>query len=287
MKPEFLDPNATVKVGENAFVIYRTREGLREFPPPQSWAIRKLLKNGAEVNERGKGVVDTGHYVLRIAGHGNVRGEDAGPPQGLFAPEYADDEVNYLCKCVLAWLIIHTVESPYTLEGASHLSAILAKEGLLDLDNYEFKGVIKHDFCACPLCSRTIYYNELHDMVSFEDAESLANAPDQLAGSTRSTIVSLFHLDPLKYEEIKHVPGNVAWGHAVCNTKLGQRRCYSLEELKEMRLKVGIVRESGVRTFGWISEDKQMIRSSGGAVWIQISADISEDAVVDVTEEAP
>ena len=99
---------------------------------------------------------------------------------------------------------------------------------------------------------RFIKYEELHKMVSFEDASGLANAAMQVVGATRSTIVNLFHLEPLVYRSLVHIPQNVAWGHAVCNTRLGQRRCYSLAELIAMNRKVGVVREEGVETFGWI-----------------------------------
>ena len=72
------------------------------------------------------------------------------------------------------------------------------------------------------------------------------------------------------------MPENVAWGHAICNTRLGQRRCYSLSELIEMELKVGIIRPEGVETFGWISHDREMIRSPQGSVWIQLHGDVAE-----------
>lgn len=58
------------------------------------------------------------------------------------------------------------------------------------------------------------------------------------------------------------------------HTRLGQRRCYSLTELIEMNLKVGIVREPGIETLGWISTDSQRIMSPGGAVWIQLNGDV-------------
>jgi len=70
---------------------------------------------------------------------------------------------------------------------------------------------------------------------------------------------------------ILHVPLNVAWGHALCNTRLSQRECISLEEIIKENRKIGIIRPEGIETFGWISGDNQMIRSSLGAVWIQIS----------------
>lgn len=283
-KPEFIIEDSTVKVGENAFVLYRTRQSYTDLPPLTTWELRRLEKDGNEVTERGPGVIDIGHYVLRISGHGRNPGEDKGPPQGLFAPEYADLDANYLCKCVLAWLVIHTIDSPYTTSQAGHLCAILDKEGLHDMNRYEFQGSLRHGLCACPLCSRFIQYDELHDVISFEEAAGLANAPEQVLGATRSTIVNLFHLEPLAYDSLNHMPRNVAWGHAICNTQLGQRRCFSLAELQAMNLKVGIIHPEGIETFGWISDDSRMIRSPRGAVWIQLSSDYEEELPVDGEE---
>ncbi|MRR39615.1 BstXI family restriction endonuclease, partial [bacterium] len=61
-KPEFLSPDARVKVGENAFVLYRTHDSFRRLPPIANWSVRALLKNGQPVTRRGDDVVDTGHY---------------------------------------------------------------------------------------------------------------------------------------------------------------------------------------------------------------------------------
>lgn len=58
-----------------------------------------------------------------------------------------------------------------------------------------------------------------------------------------------------------------------CNSRLGQRRCQSLTELIDLELKVGIIRPEGIETFGWISDDYEMIRSPLGSVWIRISTD--------------
>lgn len=278
VKPEFVRVDNPIRVGENAFVLYRTHEAYRRFPPLAGWHIRHLEKEGEATTKRGKGVHDKGHYVLRIS---TASAEDGklvdGAPQGLFAPEYADRETNYLCTCVLAWLIIHTVGSPYTTTQAEHLKSILAQTRLLDESRYEYNGVLRHGLCSCPLCLRLIRYEQLHEIVSFDDALGNENASEQIEGSTRSTIVNLFHLLPLRYDSIRHIPENVAWGHAVCNTRLGQRPCHSLAELIETDLKVGIIKEEGIETFGWISSDFEMIRSPLGAVWIQLSRDMDGD----------
>jgi hypothetical protein len=58
-----------------------------------------------------------------------------------------------------------------------------------------------------------------------------------------------------------------------------------------MDRKVGIIREEGVETFGWISDDWQMIRSPNGAVWIQLNGDVEEgppsEPVFDEAAEGP
>lgn len=268
--------DAWIEVGRNAFVLYRTHDGYKTLPPLAHWMARSLLKDGAPVKERGKDVEDVGHYVLRISSLGKQQRVIEGAPQGVFAPEYADQETNFLSQCVLAWLIIHTHGSPYTTTQATHLQAILAAEGLLDAAGYEYKGVIRHGLASCPLCLRFIHYRELHEMVAFQTTEGAENAAEQVEGATRSTIVSLFHLTPLRYDTIAHIPQSVAWGHAVCNTRLGQRECVSLAEIIEMGLKVGVIRPEGIETFGWITTDFRMIRSPNGAVWIQLNADVTD-----------
>ena len=275
-KPEFIAANAAVQVGTNAFVLYRTHDSFARFPPLSGWQVRKLLHNGQDVLRRALDVIDTGHYVLRIPRLGSNPKRFEGPPQGMFAPEYADEDTNYLSKCVLAWLIIQTAGSPYTLSQAPHLRAIMRMEGIDDIDIYEHNGSLRRSVTSCPLCMRFLKYDELHATVSFADETGLTNASDQIEGATRSTIVNLFHLKPMLYHELTHTPSNVAWGHAICNSRLGQQPCYSLDQLVEMDQKVGILRDEGLfETFGWISNDWLMIRSPGGAVWMQLNPDVA------------
>jgi hypothetical protein len=278
--------DAWIAIGENAFILYRTHEGLESLPPLSEWSIRSLEQDGKAVKKRGQGVKDVGHYVLRISSLGNKKGIIEGAPQGVFAPEYADRETNYLCQCVLAWLIVRTAGSPYTTTQAKHLQAILDIEGLLDESNYEYKGVLRRGLCSCPLCLRFIDYNSLHDTISYTEKGASENAAEQIEGATRSTTINLFHLEPLLYSDrIAHTPINVAWGHHHCNTALGQRRCRSLAELIELDLKVGIITPEGIETFGWIADDYEMIRSPLGAVWIRISQDGIEDSFFEVEED--
>ena len=62
-------------------------------------------------------------------------------------------------------------------------------------------------------------------------------------------------------------------GGTTCNTKLGQRRCFSVAELTNEGEKVGLIKEQGVETIGWMSPNWEMIRSPRGAVWIRICSD--------------
>lgn len=290
-RDEFRQPNAPVQVGQNAFLLYRTPDDLRKFPPLPGWRPRSLTRNGQEITDRRGDFQESGEYILRFAPLRRA-GNRVGPPQGIFATEYADPDTNYLCKCVLAWLIIQTAGSPYTLTQAQHLRAILHQAGLDDANAYEQRGALRHGLSCCPLCTRFLRYSELHQAITFSGEDGLANASMQVEGATRSTIVNLFHLSPLVYHSLTHVPQNIAWGHAICNTRLGQRKCYSLAELIAADRKVGIVREEGIETFGWISEDWQMIRSPNGAVWIQLNGDVEEGppaspGVFDVAVDAP
>ena len=262
------------RIGDEAFVLYRTHDQLRDLPPPNEWRVRWLELGGELVDRRKPGVVDHGEYVLRIAAHGNNPGRVEGPPQGIFAPEYANAETNFISKCILAWLTAHTVDAPYVAAQADWAEGILEAEGIFDLEEWERLGLIRAGHTACPLCMGLIRYGDLHKQVKFADESALLNAADQVTNATRSTVVNLFHLKPLVYTSIEHVPGNVAWGHATCNTKLGQRRCYSLPELIENGVKVGTVDPSGnVHTFGWSTPNLEMIRAPKGAVWIRISDD--------------
>lgn len=276
--PEFLAEDAVVRVGENAFVLYGSHASHEALPPMDNWRPRRLLKDGVEVVERrGNNLVDDGHYVLRMPKLGNRAKTVLGPPQGIFAPEYADEETNFLCRCVLAWLIIHTNQSPYTTSQAAHLKAILSAEDLRNDEVWEFRGVLRHGLTACPLCTRFINHRELHEMLVLDEEDGLENAGLQVAGATRSTIVNLFHLEPLRYDRLDHAPAAVAWGHAICNTKLGQRRCYSVAELTRDGEKVGLINEEGIETFGWMSPNWEMIRSPRGSVWIRICLDREQE----------
>jgi len=279
-KAEFTGPNAIVVVGVNAFVLYRSHESYSSFPPPDDWEVRSLERDGVQVTKRGEGVDDLGQYVVHLSNEGPGHPTlNAGPPQGIFAPEYSNAETNYLAKCVLAWLTITSFQSPYTTMQAAHLRAILVADGLADFPTYESRGALRHGLTACPLCMRIIHYEQLHSTINFEDEAGLLNAATQVEGATRSTEVNLFHLIPLVYGSLQHTPSFVAWGHAHCNTRLGQRRCYSLSELQAMNLKVAILREEDVETIGWISEDFKMIRSPLGAVWVQLSDDMTPEEI--------
>lgn len=270
-------------VGENAFVLYRTDEDYKTLPPLPNWEQRSILKYDDErqeyciaVNKRRGNIIDRGHYLLRISNSGTNKTPKKfkGPPQGIFATEYADANTNFLCQAVLAWLIIKTEDSPYNESNFEHLQAILKKHGLLNSPHYENSFIIHNGKTTCPLCQGVIKYSELNELISFEDEEGLENSAEQV-GSTRSTKINLFHMVPLCYKSLEHKPNQVSWGHANCNTKLGQRRCYSYSELQntDTEIKVEIIEGQNRRLLGYASEDKKFIRSDKGDVWIRISGD--------------
>lgn len=277
-RPQFVEPGSTVIVGDNAFVLYRSHDALLKYRPVNGWSVRSLAQGDVVVTRRSAGVTDAGHYVLRLSNAGAERSRDVqGPPQGIFAPEYASADTNYLSQTMLAWLIVHSRKSPYTTAQAMHLKAILDAYELLKSSRLESSGVTRNGLSICPLCLRVIDYAELHEKVDFGGVEGLLNAGLQVEGATRSTKANLFHLEPLVYERLNHRPALVVWGHAHCNTLLGQRHCYSLAELQEIDLKLGVIVADEVMTIGWISDDYQMIRSPHGAVWVQLSTDMPED----------
>lgn len=282
IRTEFLATGSPVQVGTNAFVLYRSHDNLTNFPPLDGWSVRYLTKNGNLVTRRDSSVADHGHYVLRITRRDNISPERSeGSPQGIFAPEYADENTNFLCKVMLSWLIIISRGSPYTTTQARHLKEILKSANLHNVDDWESKGITFRGFSSCPLCLRLITYDELHQTVSFDDEQGLLNAGGQIEGVTRSTKVNLFHISPLMYQTLDHIPNMISWGHAVCNTKLGQRKCFSLNELIEHDNKVAIFANGEYETFGWMSRDWKMIRSPGGAVWIQIVEDIGAEEIAE------
>jgi hypothetical protein len=271
IRPEF--ELSEIIIGENAFVLYRTHDQYRELPPLPEWEVRYLTRNGERVDNRGSGAIDHGHYVLRIATHGNSAEVIEGPPQGIFAPEYCNEESNFLSKCLLAWLITKTIDSNYVSTQGSWLAAILEFEGILDVDAFERRGLTRNGLSNCPLCLRQIRYSELHDPISFSEEDSLLNAGTQIINATRSTIVNLFHIQPVTYTDVCHNARNVAWGHATCNTKLGQRRCFSVAELEDVGIKIAAIRNGRIETFAWASNSYEMLRSPNGAVWIRINND--------------
>lgn len=275
---EFID-NPSVVVGDNAFVLYRTYEDFETLPPLPDWKIRSVLKyNKTEEkynipsNDRRGDIIDCGHYLLRISNSGTNKKQNQfeGPAQGIFAPEYADADTNFLCQAVLAWLIIKTENSPYNENDFEHLKAILQKHNLLDSPHYENDYILNNGKTTCPLCHRVIMHSELNELISFDDEEGLTNSTEQV-GSTRSTKVNLFHMVPLCYSSLENIPTQVSWGHATCNTRLGQRRCFSYHDLLETNVEIEINDGQERRLLGYASANQNFIRSQNGDVWIRIS----------------
>lgn len=278
VRDEFRNNNSII-VGENAFVLYRTYEDFETLPPLPDWSIRSILKFDETRQEycipsdnRSGNIIDCGHYLLRISNSGTNKKQNRfeGPAQGIFAPEYADANTNFLCQSVLAWLIIKTEDSPYNESDFEHLQAILAKHGLLNSPHYENDFIIHNGKTTCPLCQRVIKHSELNELISFEDEEGLENSTEQV-GSTRSTKINLFHMVPLCYASLENIPTQVSWGHATCNTRLGQRQCFSYFDLQNIDIEVEITESQNRRILGYANAAKNFIRSENGDVWIRIS----------------
>lgn len=278
VNPEF-ENNTSVVVGENAFVLYRTYEDFEKLPPLPDWTVRSILKYDSATktyskpsNDRRGNIIDCGHYLLRISNSGTNKKTNLseGPAQGIFAPEYADANTNFLCQAVLAWLIIKTEGSPYNEDDFEHLQAILDKHSLLDSYHYENDYIMHNGVTTCPLCQRTIKHSELNEPISFDDEEGLENSAEQV-GSTRSTKINLFHMVPLRYSSLENIPTQVSWGHATCNTRLGQRRCFPYHDLVEGKIKIGVAEGHSNYVLGYANEEKNFIRSEDGDVWIRIS----------------
>ena len=280
VKKEFANNNSVV-VGSNAFLLYRTYDDFTSLPPLAEWKIRSILKYDDKKgdycipsNDRRGNIKDCGHYLLRISNSGTnkKRNRFEGPAQGIFAPEYADANTNYLCQAVLAWLIINTKNSPYKKSDFEHLQAILDKYGLLKSGHYEDDYITHDGVTTCPLCQRQISHNELNELISFEDEEGLENSTEQV-GSTRSTKINLFHMVPLCYASLENIPTQVSWGHATCNTRLGQRQCFSYRKLLSSGVEVEIRDSKGgaEKVLGYANKSKSFIRSKDGDVWIRIS----------------
>lgn len=98
----------------------------------------------------------------------------------------------------------------------------------------------------------------------------ISNPTDQV-GSTRSTKVNLFHMVPLCYASLENIPTQVAWGHATCNTRLGQRRCYSFVDLQSTEIEIEINEGTEKHLLGYTNAAQNFIRSQNGDVWIRIS----------------
>ncbi|MCI8489443.1 MAG: restriction endonuclease [Lachnospiraceae bacterium] len=275
---EFVD-NPAVIVGDNAFILYRTYEDYELLPPLPDWEIRSIFRYNKKTKEydifsedRRGDITDRGHYLLRISNSGTNKKNNlfAGPAQGIFAPEYADANTNFLCQAVLAWLIIKTENSPYNEDDFGYLKAILQKHNLFDSPHFENNYILHNGKTTCPLCQRVIMYHELNELISFDDEEGLINSTEQ-AGSTRSTKVNLFHMVPLCYASLENIPTQVSWGHATCNTRLGQRRCFSYYELAETEIEIIINDGQEKRLLGYADAAQKFIRSQNGDVWIRIS----------------
>ena len=76
---------------------------------------------------------------------------------------------------------------------------------------------------------------------------------------------------PLCYSSLENIPTQVSWGHAICNTRLGQRRCYSFNDLQTTEIEIDITENRNKRLLGYANANQNFIRSQNGDVWIRIA----------------
>jgi hypothetical protein len=75
-------------------------------------------------------------------------------------------------------------------------------------------------------------------------------------------------MKPLLYgKELHHTPEAVAWGHAICNTLLGQRACVPLAEIEETGVEL---RYDDGSMWGFSAADESMLRSNDRGVWARL-----------------
>jgi BstXI restriction endonuclease len=253
-----------IEIGRDAFILYRSHADYAEaLSPLEGWSPRGL---GGGETTRKRGLVDTGEYVVRLS---NPTIEE-GLPQGIFAPEYANESDNLVSRAMLAWLIGRVRETPYDSGDFGRLRAFLdaQDEDLCSEARLEREGIVMEGEARCPLCLRPLVYPELHEILDLSEAVGLANAGMQVEGATRSTAVNLFHMKPLLYaKELHHTPDAVAWGHAICNTLLGQRACVPLVEIEESGVEL---RFDDGSTWGFSAADESMLRSDDRGVWVRL-----------------
>lgn len=252
-----------IEVGPDAFVLYRTKSAYEDLPPFDAWSPRGI-SSGRLARERG--VPDTGEYVVRLS-NPTVK---EGMSQGIFAPEYASAADNALCQAVLTWLIGRTRDHPYEDDEFDALTTRLRDEdpALIAPERLASAGIVVDDEARCPLCLRPLLWRELHEMLDLTEVSGLANAQIQIAGGTRSTAVNLFHMQPLLYgRPLHHKPHLVAWGHATCNTLLGQRVCVPFADVQA---KGFVLTRGGDTPWGYASADESMLRSADQGVWARL-----------------
>jgi hypothetical protein len=238
-----------------AFVLYRSSEDLELFKIRRGWIPCEHWARGSVSNKRTQDGEDRGHFLVRIP-----REASSGIAQGIFAPEYTTRELNYICQLELTYLAYLTLEHLKD-QSFEQIRTILETIGWDLTPSWNSSGVLKDGTSSCPLCLRPIHRDELHQTIDPSLVPGLANSGVQLA-ETRSTLINLFHLRPLLYDkQLGHHPTNVAWGHAHCNTFLGQRAAFGWDELGST------LDRASFRT----NDEGDFIRSDDGRAWISVT----------------
>jgi len=243
---------------QRAFLLYRSQKDMEDLSIKKKWVPCGHRVKGKEVTRRNVDGEDFGHYLARIP-----KGLSAGIQQGIFAPEYLGRKENYACQVLLTYFAYKTIGHKRD-SNFDHVELILEALNLLDVEKFKLKGILNSsEEVTCPLCMRPIEFSELHEAIDPSQVPGLANSGVQLA-ETRSTLVNLYHLQPLLYDKILgHTPENIAWGHAHCNTFLSQRKSYSLEELK--------IHGKVIPNKLYIDASGAFIRSEDNRAWVLVT----------------
>jgi len=264
-----------ITLGENAFLLYRSYEDLANFPLEEAWTPREHLdKDGKKSKIRTREGKDIGHYILRVSSKGGSAKvthskQKEGIAQGIFAPEYSNQYTNIACQLVLAYLMFKAEDNPYRDTDIGEVVAKISRAGVFDPAYLEYLNITRNGKTCCPLCLKIIKHNEFHNTASFSESETHVNAVSQNISTTRSTAVNLFHMHPLVYGEINNTPDKVSWGHHHCNSNLAQRRCYSLEELKEIGISTSL-NVNGINKKILFSPELNFARFDDGSVLASI-----------------
>lgn len=222
---EYFDPETKEKkegfpgdiiIGQNAFIYYDNRKDWNDYPPEKyGWEPCRITLDGKEVSKRKAGVVDEGHYLVRVPATTTPGPEGErivkGIPQGIRFFEYASQEETWKTIMQLAYLAWKTVDIENYSTGSipSHLVSVIQNDNLANTTKFEAIGAMKNGKTSCPLC--------LEPVRALDLIERVTQAAGREVVDLTITKANLFHWDSLVPGRFNHQVYKVAWGHYHCN----------------------------------------------------------------------